>query len=313
MGDREPEGPFTRPKDEPPAEVKGMSGFGALWWSIAVTFLFLVLFLTFGKVEVLGSSVLPATLTQVVGYGIGLAAILRLYAPSSPARAILALRGCGVGVLLLAPVLGVALSVACSFVHELILDRFPSADRGQISQEWSDAATPSRALILLAVVLIGPFIEELVFRGALFTLVKRYAATALPFSVAVIARRALAAAEGEQPKDPPLPRDPWDSTTIMATSLGFVLIHMEPRTFIPISIAAAGLGILRARTQSLWPSLLCHMGFNAAPFALNHLTADSLERVPLTWAIGAGVVALGLLALVARWTRDVVLRDEVLT
>lgn len=46
------------------------------------------------------------------------------------------------------------------------------------------------------------------------------------------------------------------------TGIGFTLSHFDPTTLLPIGFVAAYLGVLRAVSGSLWPSVMAHVGFN---------------------------------------------------
>ena len=86
------------------------------------------------------------------------------------------------------------------------------------------------SLALLIVVILGPFAEEVVFRGVLLSAI----------------------------------RERWgESTAIAASAAIFGAIHFNLVAFVPLAVLGAGLGALYVRSKSLWPSVLCHATFNA--------------------------------------------------
>jgi membrane protease YdiL (CAAX protease family) len=91
----------------------------------------------------------------------------------------------------------------------------------------------------VAIVIIAPFIEEMLFRGYLFDQIRTRA-------------NPLAA--------------------ILSTALLFALVHFSIATLIPIFIMGVIMGVLRERTGSILPSMLFHSLNNL--FALVILSMD---------------------------------------
>lgn len=93
----------------------------------------------------------------------------------------------------------------------------------------------SAVVLVVVVVLVAPFAEEVAFRGVL-----------LP---ALGAR--------------------WGSVAaVLGSSVLFALIHMSPFLFVPILVASLVFGWLFVRFESLWPAFLCHALFNGAAVVL---------------------------------------------
>ena len=88
-------------------------------------------------------------------------------------------------------------------------------------------------MLLLAVG--GPLGEELLFRGAIYTAL----------------RSAFSA-----------------GSALWTASLCFTLAHPSPRDWLLILVPALVLSLVRARSGSLWPAFLTHLGFNAFQLAL---------------------------------------------
>lgn len=298
--------PKREPNDSSENEsIRGMSGFGAIWWAATITFLYLSLWVVFSRLQLFGTMLSAAVLIQSISYGAGLFLLLRVYSPQSDISSIIALRKPTLIPLLAAPALGFALSVACNYLHGLVLDRFPQPTEGLLVKDWETAQTRGRVAIVMAVAVIGPFVEETIFRGALFTYVRNYARTASPFSVAAVFNKAQGLPATEQERTAvgrPSQQASWE--TIVATSFAFILVHLDPRSFPPLVVAALALGWLRARTNSLWPGVLCHMSFNAMPFILDGAFGSELETIPLAWALAAALAAAGILGMLVVTSRS---------
>jgi len=89
-------------------------------------------------------------------------------------------------------------------------------------------------------ILVAPFIEELFFRGFL------YPALARPLGVAA---------------------------AVILTSVPFTLMHGSQLSFawapmLMLLIVGLALGLVRARTKSLAPSVLIHIGYNTTLFVM---------------------------------------------
>jgi membrane protease YdiL (CAAX protease family) len=106
------------------------------------------------------------------------------------------------------------------------------ADNGRLST----ATVPVAAVILLRIVALSPIVEELLFRGALFTWMRMHLAAK------------------------------W---TILATALLFGAIHQSP-TFLPLAIAVGlASGSIRERTGSVVPVVVVHALQSAAIVVLS--------------------------------------------
>lgn len=166
--------------------------------------------------------------------------IARFYGDREPRRAF------GLGAappleLIIGASLGVLLQLPAGYLSGLVEHRFPTppdALRAQLH-----ALTPgsplAALLMLLSVALVVPFIEELFFRGALFSALLRSG----PAFVAI-----------------------W------TTSIAFVLAHQEPRNWAPLLLVALVLGELRRRGGSIWAGVALHAAFNAATLLFVFLT-----------------------------------------
>jgi uncharacterized protein len=283
------------------AKMRGMSGFGALWWASAITLLFLAFLTSLRGLRLAGSELLGATVIQVVCYSAALFALLRVYAPESSIRAVIALRAPSRwSALPLALILGPSLYLVCNYLYELVLTRWPLESDGVLAKEWEEGRTGLRVALVCAVVFAGPLAEEVIFRGAMFSFVRRYAVDAPAFSIGAILRRAVSAVDPDEPREGMPVLRPWLWEVIAATSVAFILVHLEPRRFLPLVPAALALGWIRARTGSLLSSVALHASFNATPFLLELRFGDTLDAVPSAWSLGAAAVAVLTLALTHR-------------
>jgi membrane protease YdiL (CAAX protease family) len=119
--------------------------------------------------------------------------------------------------------------------------------------------------IILVVVIFGPAVEELVFRGAVFNGLYRLAnLTSARFGdTSKTARRvsfALAA---------------------LVSSIVFALLHLEPVLLPALLILAVVLCALFERTGSLLPTFVAHATFNSFAVSLIVLTGLGVFEVPI--------------------------------
>ena len=165
----------------------------------------------------LGAAVQFATLVAVVLFIARpgpLADVLALRRPSSWRRA----AGIGAGV----TVAGVAVLV--------VLDPILRVGEAQgYGVGWDAARAPAFVANAVAIVLVGPLVEEVTFRGLGFRLLERF---------------------GQR----------W---AIVLSGVAFALSHGLFR-FLPATVVfGLGLGYLRSRTRSLYPGIVVHVVFNA--------------------------------------------------
>jgi sodium transport system permease protein len=161
--------------------------------------------------------------------------------------------GLGLAVLLLPPLAETNLMILRQFpgLMQLMNDHHPLAE---FLQSYHGDATKLAAawpLLLVFVVLI-PVCEELAFRGFVFSGLQRH------FS-------------------------PWKA--LMLSSFLFALYHMNVFQFIPAFLLGLVLGLLAARTRSIWPGVLLHALHNG-------LFLGSLFLEPLLRTLGFEVESL---------------------
>jgi membrane protease YdiL (CAAX protease family) len=132
-------------------------------------------------------------------------------------------------------------------------------------QESPGVAVPA---IVLIVVLFGPAVEELVFRGVVFNGLYRLGALVYTRSVGA-----------EQSKRPP--GKTIFVSSALASSVLFALLHLEPVLLPVLLILAITLCALFQRTGSLLPSFVAHATFNSVAAVLIILRGLNVLNIPI--------------------------------
>lgn len=225
---------FASGPPPPPPKTRPMTLAVAALWVTGTTALFLLLGSTVVSLrESASPDVFGQTVCLVAAYSLGLFAILRVYGPDMSIRQFLALRRTHAGFYGLGLLLGLAVALPANLLFELVHQLFPQLDvPTDITTLFFEASTTDRVLMGAAVLLAGPTIEEVLFRGALFG---------------------------------PLLRSHRPMTVAVGTAVYFALVHLDPHAMAPILLVGLLLGYVRALSGSLYPSLLLHVGFNAVP------------------------------------------------
>jgi membrane protease YdiL (CAAX protease family) len=113
-----------------------------------------------------------------------------------------------------------------SFALSPLLD--PEEEQGLVPTTWDSSRAAPFAAFALAVAVVAPIVEELMFRGIGYTLLE-------PF--------------GER-------------FAIVGVGVAFGLVHGLVDGFVIIVAFGIGLAYLRSRTQSIYPCILLHSVFN---------------------------------------------------
>ena len=132
-------------------------------------------------------------------------------------------------------------------------------------QESPGVAVPA---IILVVVLFGPAVEELVFRGAIFNGIYRLGV--------LLSTRSFGQEHSERS-----PSKMIFIASALASSLLFALLHLEPVLLPVLLILAITLCALFQRTGSLLPSFVAHATFNSFAAALIILSGLKVLNIPL--------------------------------
>jgi len=252
-------------------EVRPMSSWGAIGWTLAATFVFAwlaSLTLSLGGSEQMDLA--TGFACQIVAYLLALFGVLRVYAPQADIGRFLSAHPTSPGFYLLAVLLGVAITIPVNALHTEILIRFPMADPADHLRELYDQASTVRQVLIGAILVgFGPLLEEVLFRGALYRpLSRRYG--------------------------------PW--AVIAITAWLFGLAHASPQAIVPIAVFGLALGVMRWQSGSLLPAVLLHATFNSLPL-LDLIQgagdADSeVETIPLPLVLAGTAATIVLLLII---------------
>ena len=174
----------------------------------------------------------------------------------------------GIGALLL--------SMIVNPISVLVLERLGYSTESTVQQPFMEGLvgwvhdSPGVAIpaIVLIVVLFGPAVEELVFRGAIFNGLYRLGA--------LISTRSLGKEHSERSS----------SNTIfiasaLVSSVLFALLHLEPVLLPILFILAITLCALFQRTGSLLPPFVAHATFNSVAAVLIILKGLNVLNIPI--------------------------------
>ncbi|HET7271929.1 MAG TPA: CPBP family intramembrane glutamic endopeptidase [Rubrobacter sp.] len=164
----------------------------------------------------------------------------------------------GIGAGITVGVGAVLLSLVVNPVSVLVLERLGYSTKSTVQQPFMEGLvgwvreSPGVAVptILLVVVLFGPAVEELIFRGVVFNGLYRLGAMISTKSV------------GMERSGVPSGRALF-AFSALASSVLFALLHLEPVLLPVLLILAITLCALFQRTGSLLPSFVAHATFNS--------------------------------------------------
>lgn len=220
---------------------------------------------------------------KLLAYSVVLFAILRLHEPDSSIRDVLIARRPPVLVVILAAVVGAGLAPAAMWLDDALAVRFPPSQMElDAYARIFDTPTPGKKVaLLLALVVVMPVCDELFFRGALFT---------------------------------PLRRGHRTQSVILATAAYDTLLGgAQPREIASILATALALAWIRAVSGSVVPSVVARVAFFAVQVVPIVMFARELSLSPLI--AGAGVIAallgvVGIATMAGRSSRIVDARLE---
>jgi membrane protease YdiL (CAAX protease family) len=260
------------PPSEPPDSFSppGARPMTALWatgWAIGITYLFVFIAVVLASLRRGSEADLVSGLAcQAIAYLIGLFVILRVHAPDAGIRDFIGVRSTHWAFYPLSVLIGGALVVPANELEEAI-ERWSGHKLEDNLTDIFHAATPFRqALMALVVILLGPMLEEILFRGALFR--------------------------------PLLKVHPAPVVVGLSAAL-FAISHPAYHVFLPlalpIGLVGLALGVVRQASGSLAPGVALHATFNAVSF---YAMAARWDPVIPRWLIAATSVAtFALLAL----------------
>jgi membrane protease YdiL (CAAX protease family) len=183
--------------------------------------------------------------------------------------------GAGVGVLtgLGALLISMFVNPASAFV----LDRLGYSTESTVQQQFMRELegwvreSPAAAIpaIVLVVIIFGPAVEELVFRGAIFNGLYR------------LSRLVSAQSFGKEDSERTARRVSFALSALVSSAI-FALLHLEPVLLPAILILAVILCVLFERTGSLLPPFVAHATFNSFAVLLVILSGlDALDLPPV--------------------------------
>jgi hypothetical protein len=133
--------------------------------------------------------------------------------------------------------------ILTTIIGKLLLgDKFQMPQHEELKQIIAYSQWQVRALIVLTAVVVVPFVEELIFRGMIQTLVRSYI-------VRPANRRGLAFG------------GPWPA--IFLASLVFIIFHANPEHWLALFALSLCLGYTYEKSGSLFRSVFVHSLFNA--------------------------------------------------
>jgi membrane protease YdiL (CAAX protease family) len=114
----------------------------------------------------------------------------------------------------------------------------PEQEQGLVPSHWDSHRVAQFAFFAFVVTIVGPVVEELMFRGVGYGLLEVYGT--------------------------------W--TAILVVGIAFGLVHGLIEGLPIITAFGLGLAFLRARTSSIYPCVILHAVFNASALALGVAT-----------------------------------------
>lgn len=255
----------------------GLSFLTAAVWSIAATTLFrLVVLLAFAARPEADIDIVTGVACQAIAYLGTLYVFVRVYEPKTPLREIFAFRRADASLCAIAALAGVALQFPAATIGALIERQWPYSSAELLARaQHLEAITPGQQIAVFAsVCLVGPLVEELFFRGALFRgLRQRHTA----------------------------------GMTTLGVSAFFAAAHQDGRVFLPILLVGLAMTHLRSLSGSLLPAFALHFAFNATaivPTLGKPVELDTLrEPIAALPALVGTLAAGGLLYIASEFAR----------
>ena len=182
----------------------------------------------------------------------------------------------GIGVGIAVGVGAVLLSMVVNPVSVLVLERLGYSTDSTVQHPFMEGLagwvrdSPGVAVpaILLAVVIFGPAVEELIFRGVVFNGLYRLGTTISTRSV------------GKESPNVPRGKALFVFSALASSTL-FALLHLEPVLLPVLLILAITLCALFQRTGSLLPSFVAHATFNSFATSLIILNGLNVLNIPI--------------------------------
>ncbi len=257
-------------------------GAAALWTLLALFLNRLLLGLAESGREGAIYDLVTRTGCLALAYSVVLFAILRIHEPETSIRHLLAVRAPSVLSVIFALGLGAALSLPSEWLDQLLDAKFPTAPDEQESLDklLSIATLGKRITLVATLVFLVPVLDELFFRGVLFTALRR-------------TRRA--------------------EIVVIATAAFETLGSLSPRTIVSLVVASVAFSWMRATTGTVVTSALARIAFfgvGVVPLLMGRETPKP-TKVLVGATVAVGLVSLvGLVLLGRRDTRLAAARLE---
>jgi membrane protease YdiL (CAAX protease family) len=239
------------PEDPPPAGLPRtelpLTYFIAVVWSLGTTVAFVLLISVNALLAPPKSAhLLSSFACQVLAMLPGLVLIPRLHASRARLQDVFALRSTHPAFYPLAAMLGLVVQVPANALFQVIDRFYPSGmDLDEALVDDLRGGPFRKLALVLVIAVLGPLVEELFYRGALFS---------------------------------PMRRRHGVIGVVAVTSALFALAHVQWQMLLPIGIVGIALGVLRSESGSLWPSALMHGIFNG--LTLISLAARDAGLIP---------------------------------
>jgi membrane protease YdiL (CAAX protease family) len=261
------------------AKERPLSFVSAAIWTLLALFLDLFLLgMTEAGREGAFYDLVSRTTCEALSYSIVFFGILRLHEPETSIRHVLAVRAPSILALVLALAVGAALSLPSEWLDQALLSKYPRSDAEREAYErLLSIATPGRRVgLVTTLVLIQPALDELFYRGALFTPLRR-------------TRRAEA--------------------VIVATAALETLGSLSPRAMVSLFAATLVFAWIRGTTGSIFPSILARMSYSGVVILPLAFGREPPPPTRMLVALCAAVALLGLSGLAFLARRDARLLD----
>lgn len=249
-----------------------MSVMAALAWTTAVWFGLQGLVLGTGALRSgVQGDIVTLGGAAAIAFLLGTFGVLSVHARGVGSRQALALRPTHPALLAIGVGLGVSLKLPAESLREVMEGLFPSDDAELLRRATlfrSDTLTEMLGL-LIVVCLVGPLVEELFFRGALYG---RMARAGAPVAAAT-------------------------------TGLLFVFTHGDFRAWPALVLVSSALSFLRALGGSLLPCIALHVAFNTVgvlALVTHAASAMSPLNAPLPLVLSSWFVAAVLIIALVR-------------
>jgi membrane protease YdiL (CAAX protease family) len=255
------------PSEGIPIDRKLIIPAAIAWVLFASALLISFIALTVSARPGLRFDVVNSGLCQAMAYLLAIYGIMRLHMPNHSASDVLGMRRSHIAVFPLAFVSGVLLQLPASWLSEIVLKSFPyknPEEQMAMAIQMFDVHVLWRKLVVAFMVVgLGPLVEEFLFRGALFRVLRRQIPS-------------------------------WIVILVMATT--FSLVHLDSRLFPAILFCGVVLGYLREVSGTIFASMIAHQAFNAVTTMISFSKPSLILSPPATplWAAALGTVGLGL-------------------